>query len=76
MECGKCHGLMVCVSSLRFESSGDYRCETRDYADEPALKCVNCSDVVDPVILRNRARQLQAVTPAETPARRPLLCVA
>jgi hypothetical protein len=51
--CGRCGGLMVsefCMDLLN--SAGELEIET--------LRCVQCGDVVDPVILQNRLRQQEA----------------
>ena len=53
--CVRCGGLMVgefCMDLLN--SSGELEVET--------LRCVQCGDVVDPVILQNRRRQQEAMT--------------
>jgi hypothetical protein len=52
--CVRCGGLMVgefCMDLL--SSSGELEVET--------LRCVQCGDVVDPVILQNRRRQQDAM---------------
>ena len=53
--CVRCGGLMVgefCMDLLN--SSGELEVET--------LRCVQCGEVVDPVILQNRRRQQEAMT--------------
>lgn len=53
--CARCGGLMVsqfCIDLLN--SAGELEIET--------LRCVQCGDVVDPVILHNRLRQQEAMS--------------
>jgi hypothetical protein len=53
--CARCGGLMVgefCMDLLN--STGELEAET--------LRCVQCGEVVDPVILQNRRRQQEAMT--------------
>jgi len=57
--CVRCGGLMIrefCMDLLN--STGELEIQT--------LRCVQCGDVVDPVILRNRLR-LQEVMPSTVP---------
>jgi len=61
--CTKCGGLMVndfCIDLLN--STGEL-----EFA---AKRCVQCGDIVDPVILRNRQRRIDSMTvrPGNTPA--------
>lgn len=53
--CPRCDGLMVsqfCIDL--FNGTGELEIET--------LRCVQCGDIVDPVILHNRLRQQKPVT--------------
>jgi hypothetical protein len=56
MNCSRCHGLMV----------GDDLIDVREsYLPmwTQGLRCVACGNIVDPVIARNRKRQLAGVGP-------------
>ena len=64
--CPRCGGLMVsqfCIDL--FNGTGEFEIET--------LRCVQCGDIVDPVILHNRLRQLEAVTAKNSKS--PVHCV-
>jgi hypothetical protein len=59
MSCVRCGGLMVpefCMDLLN--STGELDCEAR--------RCVQCGEVVDPLILQNRRTQHEAVNPRTT----------
>lgn len=47
MKCQRCHGLMLPVF-LHDSQMGDFA---------EAFQCVNCADILDPIILQNRAHQ-------------------
>lgn len=51
-RCVRCHGLMVIEQC--FDFAGD-----ADHLDCLARRCVQCGDIIDPVILRNRRLQLE-----------------
>jgi len=51
MRCSRCGGLMV------IEQCFDFRDDT-GHLDFLARRCVLCGEVIDPVILQNRRRQL------------------
>jgi hypothetical protein len=56
-RCVRCHGLMVIEQC--FDFAGD-----AGHLDCLARRCVQCGDIIDPVILRNRRLQLEhAVDP-------------
>lgn len=42
LKCSRCEGLMV----------------TEEYADFRARRCVQCGEIIDPIILENRQRRL------------------
>lgn len=49
MNCSRCHGLL-CFSELRDEDGGLVR------EGIPVFRCIQCGEVIDSVILMNRAR--------------------
>lgn len=52
VRCWRCRGLMVVESCFDFASdTGQLDCLTR--------RCVQCGEVIDPVILQNRRLQLE-----------------
>jgi len=51
MSCSRCEGLMV------IEQCFDFMDDT-GHLDFMARRCVQCGEVIDPVILQNRQRQL------------------
>lgn len=51
-RCARCHGLMVIEQC--FDLTGD-----ADHLDCLARRCLQCGDIIDPVILRNRRLQLE-----------------
>lgn len=51
-RCWRCKGLMIVES--RFDLAGD-----AGQLDGPARRCVQCGEVIDPVILQNRRLQLE-----------------
>lgn len=52
VRCWRCRGLMVVESCVDFASdTGQLDCLTR--------RCVQCGEVIDPVILQNRRLQLE-----------------
>lgn len=57
MDCSRCHGLMVEDDLIDIRES---------YLPmwTHGLRCVACGNIVDPVIARNRRRQLAGVGPA------------
>ena len=57
MDCSRCHGLMVEDDLIDIRES---------YLPmwTHGLRCVACGNIVDPVIARNRKRQLVGVGPA------------
>ena len=52
--CPRCRGLMVGQFCIDLFNTGDLEIE--------ALRCVQCGNIVDPVILRHRLTQQEAVT--------------
>ena len=50
-RCSRCKGLMVVEQC--FDSMDDPR-----HLDFPARRCVQCGEIIDPVILQNRRLQL------------------
>lgn len=60
MNCPRCLGLLLPVASLRHEAT-DYIVDAVDVGtDHGAWKCSACGEILDPVILRNRAVQADA----------------
>ncbi|MEW6545096.1 MAG: hypothetical protein AB1411_15990 [Nitrospirota bacterium] len=63
-RCPRCQGFMVDILGLR-----DYISDASAVFDAEdgwgaAKKCVNCGEVLDPVIIRNRAKSLLRLTRA------------
>lgn len=50
MNCSRCHGLL-CFSDLRDEDGGLVT------EGGPAFRCILCGELIDSVILMNRARR-------------------
>jgi hypothetical protein len=48
-QCGRCGGLLVREICMDLSNSGEWEVESR--------RCVQCGDIVDPVIAANRTRR-------------------
>lgn len=56
-QCQRCGGFLVSYHCLDLENSwGDRWCQT--------LRCVQCGELVDPIILQNRRRSLSRRRPS------------
>lgn len=63
LSCARCGGFLVPSHCLDLESSwGDRWCQT--------LRCIQCGELIDSVILRNRLRSVGHVRGADQPPQR------
>lgn len=54
--CTRCGGLLVVDHGVQFSQSMAYQIDDT----MPSTRCLNCGDVIDEVILRNRLAQREA----------------